>query len=261
MNSGKKIMDDALRAALAARTLAWADDELILGHRDSEWCGHAPILEEDIAFANIALDEIGHAGLWYALHSDLIGEDTATHPDQLVYERPTADYRNAQLVELPNGDWAFSMLRQYLFDTAETIRLKALSESAYTPIAEIAAKVRREEIYHLRHTKMWVQRLGLGTDESQRRMQAALDEMWPYARGLFQRTDGEESLVAAGYVPPADDLIAAWKTEVIRHLTESGLTVPEGEPMMASRSAHTNHLPDLLDDLQEVTRLYPDGEW
>jgi len=114
--------EDTLRELL----IALGDDELVLGHRASEWCGQAPILEEDIAFANLALDEIGHANLWYRLLASLEGKDKERYPDQIVFWREAADIRNAQLVELPNGDWAFSILRHYLFDSAESERLKAL---------------------------------------------------------------------------------------------------------------------------------------
>ena len=125
-----------------------ADDELILGQRDSEWTGHAPILEEDIAFSNIAQDELGHATIWYGLLSELTGEE----PNELVFFRDFDDFRNVTLVELPNGDWAFSMLRQYLFDAFEMVRLSQLLESLYRPVAEAAAKIRMEELYHYRHT-------------------------------------------------------------------------------------------------------------
>src|SRR5512145_104879 len=116
-------MDEALHAAMRELLLALADDELVLGHRASEWCGHAPILEEDIAFANLALDELGHASLWYGLLAELRGQDPDSYPDLLIYWRPPQDFRCTQLIELPPGDWAFSMLRQYLFDAAESVRL------------------------------------------------------------------------------------------------------------------------------------------
>src|SRR5215471_16608308 len=141
--------------ALPTYLLALADDELLLGHRDSEWTGHAPILEEDIAFANLAQDEIGHAALWYGLLRNLDGSD----PDRLIFFREPGAFRNAQLVELPKGDWAFSMLRQYLFDAAESVRLPLLAVSTHRPLAEAAAKIRPEELYHLRHTQAWIQRL------------------------------------------------------------------------------------------------------
>ncbi len=195
-------MDPLLSAALSERLLAMGDDEIILAHRDSEWTGHAPILEEDIAFANIALDELGHASIWYGLREALTGES----PDEVVFFREPGDFRNIQLVEMPKGDWAFSMVRQYLFDAAESVLLPQLTVSAYQPLAEAAAKIRREEVYHLRHTSLWLKRLGLGTDESHRRTQQALDAVWPYAQQLFVPLPGDAVLMEAGIVPPLESV-------------------------------------------------------
>jgi ring-1,2-phenylacetyl-CoA epoxidase subunit PaaC len=250
-----------LKNALAAKLLALADCELILGHRDSEWCGHAPILEEDIAFANIALDEIGHASVWYDLLADLLGEDRAAYPDRLVYFRDADAYRCVPFCELPKGDWAFSMLRQYLFDAAEKVWLDGLSRSAYGPIADAVAKIRTEEIYHLRHTAAWVRRLGLGTEESQRRMQAALDTLWPIGPGLFEPVAGEDLLVAAGYVPDPASLRVAWDSAACPYLSESGLSVPQTIPPGETRAPHTEHLAALLAELQKVARLDADAAW
>ncbi len=190
-------MEPQMRDALIERLAAMGDDELILAHRNSEWAGHAPILEVDIAFANIALDEFGHASIWYGLRCAMTGEDA----DRLVFFRNPGQYRNVQLVELPKGDWAFSMLRQYLFDAAEGVMLGHLKASAYRPLAEAAAKIATEELYHLRHTGLWLRRLGLGTEESHARTQAALDVLWPYARQLFVPLPGDEALGAAGSPP------------------------------------------------------------
>ncbi len=238
--------------ALAAYLLALADDELILGHRDSEWTGHAPILEEDIAFANLAQDEIGHAILWYGLVRDLGGPE----PDLLVFFREPAEYRNAQLVELPNGDWALSMLRQYLFDAAEAQRLPLLATSTYAPLAAAAAKIRTEEIYHLRHTRAWIERLAQGTAESQRRVQAALDRLWPFAVQMFQPLTAETDLAAELLVPEPDVVQHGWQQAVVPFLGSIGLRVPEAaEPAVASRADHSPHLADLLTDMQSVARL------
>ena len=154
-------MEQEAEGLLNCLLLAMADDELILGHRNSEWTGHAPILEEDIAFANIAIDEMGHARLWYELYGQRIGSAV----DDLVFFRDPPDFRNVRLVELPRGDWAFSMLRQYLFDAFELARAEALLQSSYRPLAEMAAKIRQEERYHYRHSESWVRRMGLGTAE------------------------------------------------------------------------------------------------
>jgi ring-1,2-phenylacetyl-CoA epoxidase subunit PaaC len=237
------------------------DDELILGHRASEWCGHAPILEEDIAFANLALDEIGHAALWYGALAGLAGEDPDRYPDRLVFFRQPAQFRNAQLVELPNGDWAFTILRQYLFDAAELAALERLKESRYPPLAERAAKIWKEEIYHHRHTQAWATRLALGTEDSHRRMQNALDLAWPYTAQLFASLPGEGTLVEAGFCPPGEAMRAAWSEEVLPFLGKCELILPEvrGEP--TPRDRHTDHFKELIAEMQSVAREEPEAEW
>lgn len=249
------------KEALAAWLLALADDELILGHRDSEWCGHAPILEEDIAFANLALDEIGHALLWYQILAGLVGEDPQSYPDRLVYRRPYTEFRCQQLVELPRGDWAFSMLRQYLFDAAELLRLEALSGSQYRPLAEAAMKVRKEELYHIRHSQAWVLRLGLGTQESHQRSQKALQELWPYTTQLFSHAQDEHGLVQAGILPEPRELYERWLARVGQHLDKSGLSTPGRAESSLTREEHTSHLKVLVAELQSVTRMDPQAAW
>lgn len=251
-----------LESALHDQLIALADDELILGHRDSEWCGHAPILEEDIAFANLALDEIGHARLWYGLAAGICGADEDLYPDQMVYHRDASDYRCLQMVELPDGDWAFSMLRQYLFDAAEAVRLGGLRTSQYTPLAEVAAKVQKEELYHYRHTRDWVERLSLGTEESHRRMQAALDQLWSSTGQLWAPLPSEGVLVAAGYYPPAQPLEREWREKVLPVLKAAQLAVPEpGSQATPARREHTRYLEVLVGDIQSQVRLEPEAEW
>ena len=251
-------MRESLKSALIHKLTALADDELILAHRDSEWTGHAPILEEDIALANIAQDELGHAGLWYGLRAELDGSD----PDRLVYFRAVQDWCNTPFVELPKGDWAFTMLRQYLFDVYEGFYLRALTESSYTPLEEVAQKMLREERFHLQHTHAWVERLGLGTEESNRRMQRALDELWPYAQGLFVPLADEAELVEAGVVPNLEEVREDWLEHTTAHLEASDLSIPTdvAQPTSA-RDRHTEHLTQLLEELQEVARLEPEGVW
>jgi ring-1,2-phenylacetyl-CoA epoxidase subunit PaaC len=244
-------------AALIVKILALADDELILAHRNSEWTGHAPILEEDIAFANIAQDELGHATLWYEIVSTLTGDD----PDKLVFFRDAAAFCNLPLVELPKGDWAFSMVRQYLFDAYEMVALPHLMQSSYKPIRDAAAKIRSEEIYHLRHTMAWLKRLGLGTEESHSRTQNALDELWPYALQLFVPLPDESLLVEAGYVPDAAALQTEWLALVQPFLQECGLTIPAHELAPGDRLHHTTYLPELLQEMQSVARLDPKAVW
>jgi ring-1,2-phenylacetyl-CoA epoxidase subunit PaaC len=244
---------------LPAKLLALADDEYILGHRDSEWTGHAPILEEDIAFANIAQDEIGHAMLWLNLLKELTGDD----PDQLIFFREASAYRNTQFVELPKGDWAFTMVRQYLFDAAELVRLGETVNSPDKAIAGISAKIRPEEIYHYRHTSNWVKRLGLGTEESHQRMQAALDSLWPHALQLFMPLPAEETLVAEGLFPAPQKLQTAWEVLVKPWLLDSGLTVPPmTDSNVTGREQHTEHLANLLIDMQQIAHLEgPEVKW
>jgi ring-1,2-phenylacetyl-CoA epoxidase subunit PaaC len=261
-------MNTDLKPVLRTYLIAMGDDELILGHRNSEWCGHAPILEEDIAFANLALDEIGHASLWYGLAAVLLEEDPDTYPDQLAYFRSPEEYRNVRMVELPNGDWAFSMLRQFLFDAAEKIRLEALAESAYLPLAEAAAKIKQEEIYHYRHTHAWIQRLGLGTPESRERLQNALKVLWPYTRQLFAPAKDETALRSAGYIPEPGKLSSAWSSLVAPFLRECGLILPNqqdqpinSEDELPGRHQHTPHLGALLAEMQAVPRAEPQANW
>lgn len=248
-----------MNIALSAKLLALADDEYILGHRDSEWTGHAPILEEDIAFANIAQDELGHAILWY----NAVKEITKDEPDQLTFFREAGHWRNAPLCELPKGDWAFTMVRQYLFDAAELVRLGETIHSPYQPLADISAKIRPEEVYHYRHTSNWVKRLGLGTEESHQRMQTALDTLWPYALQLFEPLTEEAELVQSGVVPDPKTQQAAWQAVVLPWLTDSGLQVPPSATnLQVSRTQHTEHLGLLIEEMQSVAHLEgPDVKW
>lgn len=264
MEKKRPLMDSSLNPELEGLLhdylIAMADDELILGHRDSEWCGHAPILEEDIAFANIALDEIGHAAIWYSLAAEIAGEDPDAYPDQKIYFREPGEFRSSQFVEQPKGDWAFSMLRQYLFDAAEKIWLGALKHSAYPPLGEAAAKINTEEVYHLRHTQAWIKRLGLGTRESHRRLQEALDTLWTLSGQLFVRVPGE-AIVQAGMVPAAYSLQMEWENLVLPYLETCDLAAPDAKQVIPSRDQHTDHLKTLVTEMQSVARLEPGGRW
>ena len=251
-------MNKATQQVLIQKLLAMADDELILAHRNSEWIGHGPILEEDIALANISQDELGHANIWYELAESFSGDE----PDELVFFREAADFRNVQMVELPRGDWAFTMLRQYLFDAYELLLLDKLQHSSYQPLAEACAKIRNEEIYHLRHTNNWIKRLGLGTQESNERTQAALDELWPHAQQLFVPLPGESVLVEANFVPDLAALHEDWLDRIRPFLTAANLTIPHNQtPPTTNRSDHTAHLTALLNDMQKVARLNREAIW
>ena len=250
-------MNDILRAVLAARLLASADDELILAHRNAEWTGHAPILEEDIALANIAQDELGHATIWYGLVEALTGEDS----DRLAFFRDPNQFRNVQLVEMPRGDWAFTMLRQYLFDAYELTLLSRLVASTYQPAADAAARMRNEEIYHYRHSSAWVRRLGLGTKESHGRMQRALDALWPLAGQLFCAQTGDEQMMAEGVWPDLCEVESAWREVVVPFLEEAELVVPDTEAGPVDRGEHSTHLNALLADMQMVARADAEAVW
>lgn len=251
-------MEASVEIALCKRLQMMADDELILGHRNSEWAGHAPILEEDIAFANIAQDEMGHASIWYRILVDITGDS----PDRLIFFRDAPDYRNCQLVELPKGDWATTIVRQYLFDAYELVRGQMLVESKYQPLVEAGAKIRPEELYHYRHTSSWIKRLSLGTHESRERTQMALDYLWPFTIQLFSQDDTEDPLVGSGFLPETSKIEANWLNVVKPFLGESGLFSPEDyQPVNVDRREHTPHLAHLLREMQEVARMDSTARW
>ena len=251
-------MDKQIENALLGRLIAMADDELILAHRNSEWTGHAPILEEDIALANLAQDELGHATTIYGLVEQLNGRS----PDNMAFFRDADEFRNAQLTELPKGDWAFTMLRQYLFDAYEHVLYTALLSSTHQPLADVVAKFKGEELYHLRHSHMWVERLGLGTAESQERTQRALNQLWPFALQLFRQMLGDEALIENNLFPDVTTLKESWEQIVIPHLEACQLTIPtENIQCICGRDTHTPNLAELLADMQQVARWDPEATW
>ena len=235
-----------------------ADDEVIVGHRNTEWTGLGPIVEEDIAFASMAQDELGHAQIYYSLLHDLGEAD----PDRLAFLRDASAFHCAQLVELPKSDWAFSVARQFLYDAAETVRLAALSQSAYAPLAQAARKFAGEEKYHFMHGKTWVTHLGQATAESRARMQAALDHAYPYALGLFETAEADAAMAAEGLCAPEVELKRVWLALITPILTEAGLALPTAAPVEGGRRGqHTEHLTALLNDMQLVFRSDPEAVW
>lgn len=223
-------LDVATREALVAYLLAWADDELVLGHRDSEWTGFAPQIEEDVAFSSIAQDEIGHAALLYGLIAELAGDD----PDRLALRRAAGEYRHAALLERPNGDWAHTIARHYLYDLADSCRIDALSDSLYGPLAAASRKMAREEHYHQMHGSAWWERLRDGTPQSRARLVAATRAVLPPAMDVFGETPGERGLVAAAILPcPSGALLAEWHLHVsplIEALDPDLLALLDAEP-------------------------------
>jgi len=252
-------LNDRSRAAVIDLLYRLADDELIIGHRDSEWTGLAPILEADIAFSSMAQDEMGHALAYYQLLSEL-GEGD---PDTLAFGRSAERFRCASLVSLPKADWGFSVLRQFLYDTAECVRLGALVHSAYQPLAHLARKLQSEEKYHLMHGRMWVLRLGDATDESRRIMRDGLAAAYPHALGLFEPTDADEPLAQAGICPRESDLRRQFESAVTPVLREAGLSAaPNAEPVYGGRAGkHPEALVSLLDGMRLVYHTDPDAKW
>lgn len=227
----------------------------------SEWCGHGPILEEDIALSNIALDFIGHASALLALAGTV--EAKGRNEDALAYFREGVEFRNALLVELPKGDFGFTMVRQFLFDAYSVLLLDALSRVNEARVAAIAAKCLKEDKYHLRHSSEWVVRLGDGTEESHARAQQALDELWRYTGELFEHDVVDAALAAQGIVVDHEAIRARWRTMVADVMQRATLTVPADGPMRrGGRSGrHTEHLGHLLAEMQIVARSHPGATW
>ncbi len=206
--------------ALVDLVVALADDELILGHRHSEWTGFAPHLEEDVAFSSIAQDEIGHAAAYYSLVAELTGDD----PDRLALGRDHSDYRNAIICERPNRDWAYTLARHWLYDAADARRLEALERSSHEGLAALATKIRREERYHLIHADSWMRRVAGGPVEGRTRLIDAMGMAFPEAAGIFEPVGEEEDLVARGVLPvPCDELKTSFLDEIRTSLDELGL--------------------------------------
>jgi ring-1,2-phenylacetyl-CoA epoxidase subunit PaaC len=249
----------AVREAVKDLLLRLADDELVIGHRNSEWTGHGPILEADIAFSSMAQDEMGHARAFYEMLHEL-GERGS---DEMAFGRKPRDYRCASLVSLPKRDWAFSIMRQFLYDAAEAVRLAALAESTLVPLAQLATKLRGEEKYHMMHGRSWVLRLGSGTDESRRKMQDALTLAYPHALGLFEPTEFDETLAQTGIQPHEDELRSQWESAVAPVLCEAGLQIPDNPvPVYGGRvGRHPAELKELLDQMQVVYNIDPTAKW
>ena len=241
--------------------LRLGDDRLVLGHRLSEWCGHAPILEEDIALGNVALDLVGQATALL----DLAGaaEGRGRDADALAYLREAVEFRNVLLVELPRGDFAVTMVRQFLFDAHDVHLTAALARSAHDGLAGVMAKAHKEARYHVRHSGEWVVRLGDGTAESHRRAQAALDATWRYADELFAADAVDAALLAQGIAADPATLRPLWERTVAEVLDAATLRPPTGG--FAARGGrqgrHTEHLGLLLAEMQIVARSHPGARW
>jgi len=238
-----------------------ADDLLILGHRSSEWIGLGPLLEEDIAFASKAQDKVGQSQAFFELLESLGEED----PDTVAFSRQAEDFHNCTFVELPNGEFDFSMIRHFLFDNADALRYQMLRDSGFEPLRQLAGKFTGELQYHTLHANEWIRQLGTANTESIERMQQQLDIALPYALGIFEPSPFEEELVAANIFAGEEALKSRWIETISSILRITDLSLPAlntVSPQFGGRlGQHTEHLQPLLTEMGEVIQIDPSAEW
>jgi len=258
---GRKLVPDPVFEYL----LRLGDSPLILAQRLGEWVGHGPILEEDIAQTNVGLDLLGQARLWlsYAGEVEARFAPPGRSEDELAFLRDSGEFRNLLLAEQPNGNFADTTARQFLFDAWHLQLLRALARSRDARIAGIAAKAAKEAAYHVERSGDWVIRLGDGTDESHHKMQAAIDDLWTYTGEMFTADSMELQLVDAGVAADVRALEAPWWAQVEEVLGEATLTVPGASFMQqgGKRGVHTEHLGHLLSEMQVLARSHPGAQW
>jgi ring-1,2-phenylacetyl-CoA epoxidase subunit PaaC len=238
-----------------------ADDQLILGHRNSEWTGFGPILEEDIAFSSMAQDKIGQSWQLFKILNELGESD----PDTVAFMRNADQFHNCQFVELPNGEYDFSLIRHFLFDTAELVRFEALSNSSFEPLANLAKKIKGEIKYHNMHAKIWVKQLGSATEDSISRLQSSLDKALPFALGIFEKSPFENELIESGLFIGEEALLESWKSRVEEIIQQTSLSLSDWKtitPALGGRfGEHSEHLQPLLDEMSEVFKVDPTADW
>jgi ring-1,2-phenylacetyl-CoA epoxidase subunit PaaC len=250
-----------LRQAIAGLLLSMADDEFVIGYRDSEWTGIAPMLEEDVAFSSISQDEIGHARLLFEMRGVLTGEDA----DASAYGRSPAEYRHARLLDHPRQGWAFTITRRWLYETADAARLAALADSAFAPLADVVAKIRREERYHLMHLDAWLARLAARGGPPRGKVLSALKQLTPLALSVFAPLPGEELLVEAGVLgAPMTELASNWLSEANARFSE--LRLPTIDPGVPPADGRDHSDPDasfvwLWNEFTSVARLEDGAQW
>lgn len=247
--------------ALFRYTLKMGDNALILGHRLSEWCSHGPFLEEDIALSNIALDYVGRANALLTYAATVEGKGRSE--DDLAYKRIERHFYNNLITELPNGDFGFTIVRQFLVSSFDLLFFDALSKSKDTTLAGIAAKTLKEVKYHYTHSRDWMLRLGDGTQESHNRIQHSLNELWPYSGEMFETDETEELLLKDGIAADVSSLKQQWEKLVTETLEEATLQKPENDFMHTGsrKGLHTEHLGYILTEMQFLPRTYPDAKW
>jgi ring-1,2-phenylacetyl-CoA epoxidase subunit PaaC len=259
--SGSDLAPD-VRDALAELLLAVADDEFVIGFMESEWTGIAPLLEEDVAMSSLAQDELGHARALY----ELLGGLTDREADAIAYDRSPSDFRHARLLDHPRGDWATTVARRYLYDTADAARLDALVGSSWPPLAELVAKIRREERYHLMHADAWLERLATSEGEPRQRLLAAFELLAPDAGSVLSPLTGESTLLEARITTAsAATQQAAWRSTIEPRLAELDLPRPR-QPAGANvpgdaRAGHSDAFAWLHEQLTGVRRIDPEATW
>lgn len=247
--------------ALFKYTLRLGDNALILGHRLSEWCSKGPFLEEDIALSNIALDHVGRANALLTYAAQVEGKGRTE--DDLAYKRMERHFYNNLISELPNGDFAYTIVRQLAVSTFELFYFDALSKSKDATIAGIAAKTLKEVKYHYKHSSDWTVRLGDGTEESHQRMQKALSEIWPFTGELFEMDETDQVLIKEGIAVDLNEIKIKWEKQVDEVLAEATLEKPAHtfNQTGSRKGLHTEHLGFILAELQYLQRAYPDARW
>jgi len=239
-----------------------ADDALIIGHRNSEWTGIGPMLEEDLAFSSMAQDKIGHAKALYQILHEILGEP---EPDKVAFLREEKLFKCCQFVELPIGEYDFSLVRQFLFDHAEAVRYDMLTSSSFQPLALLAKKVKGEIKYHVMHADTFLKQLGTGNDESHARMQSALNYAMPYTLGIFEKSEFENELITSQVFAGEEALKAKWLEKIKPVIAAAGLQLPvvaEDKIVYGGRRGfHSEYLKTLLDEMCEVVRTDPGAEW
>ena len=253
--------DSNTKSDLLAYVVRLGDDALVLGHRISEWTSNGPFLEEDIAMSNVALDFLGRARMFYTYAAEIKGGGATE--DDFAYLRSEREFQNYLILELPKGDFAFTIVRQFLIDQYNQLVLQQLCKSKDETLAAIAHKAIKETAYHLRRSKDWVLRLGDGTEESHRRMQDAIEEIWGYTHELFEQDEIETRLVRQGIAADATVIKNEWKQLVEQHFSEATLKFSTAEwAVRGGREGyHTENLGHLLTELQYVHRAYPGCQW
>ena len=246
---------------LVLYVLRRADDALILGHRLSEWCGHAPAMEEDMALANMGLDLLGQARELYSYAAKI--EAKGNDEDTFAYLRDVRQYRNLLLLEQPNGDFARTMARQFFYAAFADLYWRAMMKSGDATLAAIAAKSEKESAYHLRHSSEWMVRLGDGTEESHRRAQTAVDDLWAYTGEMFEVDESERALIERGVAVDPATLHPRWLKTVSGVMGEATLVLPESGWMQRGGRGgkHSEHLGHLLSELQSMQRTFPGATW